>query len=135
MTKLARSTKLHHPSGFSLETPLLVPSFSSKGFGFKKKTGESEIHKIFSIASEFLERAMLVSAYDLAYEHLDPIENAITEITIVDSGGYEVSNIHDLSAAYCQSVQPHKWSIDQLMKIYDQRLCSTLGCSGPKMGF
>lgn len=119
MTKLARGTKLHHPNGFSLETPLLVPSFSSKGFGFKKKTGESEINKIFSIASEFLERAMLVSAYDLAYGNLAPIESAITEITIVDSGGYEVSDIHDLSAVYCQSVKPHKWSIDHLKAIYD----------------
>jgi hypothetical protein len=115
---LARSTKLHHPLGITMETPLLVPSFSSKGFGFNK-AGKSEIKDIFDFASGYLTDTMLISAYDLAYDNLNPIESSITEIIIVDSGGYEVSDFHDLSVVYRQSVQPNKWSLDQLQNTYD----------------
>jgi len=119
MTMLARSTKLNHPSGSTFETPLLVPSFSSKGFAFKKKTGESEIKKIFSIASEYIETAMLVSAYDLFHAKLEPIQRAITEITIVDSGGYEVSDFHDLSEICLPLVHTLEWSMENLQRFYD----------------
>jgi hypothetical protein len=57
---LARSTKLQHPLGVNFETPLLIPSFSSKGFGVSK-SGESEIRQIFAVASEYLTDTMLGS--------------------------------------------------------------------------
>ena len=109
---LARSTKLHHPLGITVETPLLVPSFSSKGFGFSDK-GKSEINRIYAVASEYLTDTMLISAYDLHYGHLDPIESAVTELFLLDSGGYEISDFHDLSMIYRQRVQPNEWTEDK----------------------
>lgn len=115
---LARSTKIHHPMGNTLETPILVPSFSSKGFGVNKG-GESEIKGIFKVASEYMTDTMLVSAYDLHYGHLDKIQSAITEVTIVDSGGYEISDTQDLSAVYRQPVDPEDWTEVELKAVLD----------------
>jgi hypothetical protein len=116
---LARSTKLHHPLGVTIETPLLVPSFSSKGFGSSNER-ESEVRNIFNVVSEYLTDSMLISAYDLAYGNLDPVKSAITEITIVDSGGYEISDIHDPSAIFRQPVNPRDWRLENLQEVYDE---------------
>ncbi len=115
---LARSTKLHHPLGVTVETPLLIPSFSSKGFGMSKEKG-SEIKEIFTVASEYLADTMLISAYDIYYGHLDPIESAITELIFVDSGGYEISDLQDLSAIYRQPVHPENWTEEKLRQVLD----------------
>ena len=48
-----------------MTTPLLTPSFSSKGFARSKKNGKSEIGKIFATAGEFLTEVFLISAYDI----------------------------------------------------------------------
>jgi hypothetical protein len=119
MTKrLCRSTRIHHPLGATLETPLLVPSFSSKGFGYGSRR-ESEIRNRFAVVSEYLTDTMLVSAYDIAHGYLESIESAITELTIVDSGGYEIYDIQDLSTVYRHPVQPKEWKVEQLRKVYD----------------
>jgi hypothetical protein len=115
---LARSTEIHHPLGNTIVTPLLVPSFSSKGFGFNKQ-GESEIYNYFNVAAEVLTESMLVSAYDIAQGHLPEIE-PITEITIVDSGGYETSNVHDLSTIYQSSIKTEKWEKNHLKSVLDK---------------
>ncbi len=114
---LARSTKLYHPLGVTIETPLLVPSFSSKGFGFSK-SGESEINDICAVASEYLTETMLISAYDLACGYLEMLESSITELTFVDSGGYEISDSHDLSAVFKQPVKSDEWSNEKLKQVY-----------------
>lgn len=114
---LARKSKLHHPLGVSLETPMLVPSFSSKGFEFKK-SGVSEIKGICSVASDFLTETMLISAYDIACQHMPKFESAITELTFVDSGGYEISDIHDLSSVYRYPLKIPEWSVDKLTEVY-----------------
>ena len=93
---LARTTTLIHPSGERLETPLLVPSFSSKGFG-TDASGASEVRRILSIAEEYLTESMLVSAYDIYHDHVGLPMSALTNIVLVDSGGYETSDLHDLS--------------------------------------
>ena len=114
----ARSTKLVHPSGISIETPFLIPSFSSKGFGFSKNN-KSEIGEIFDVASECLFETMLVSAYDLSCGHLNQIESSITDLTVVDSGGYEISDFQDISTVYMQPVEKKEWSIDKLKNVLD----------------
>lgn len=115
---LARKSTILHPLGVKLTTPLLIPSFSSKGFGFDNK-GNSYVATLFDIASGYLTDTMLVSAYDLHYRHLEPIENAITEVVFVDSGGYEVSNDHDLSTIDRSPVCPKEWNREQLKSTYD----------------
>jgi hypothetical protein len=114
---LATSTQLRHPSGVIIETPLLIPSFSSKGFGIaKRKDGErgagyvSETGEILAAASEFLTESMLISAYDVHYAHVPLPEHAVTEITFLDSGGYETSDQQDLSATFYQQVIPKEWN-------------------------
>lgn len=107
---LARSTVLRHPSGLRVDTPLLIPSFSSKGFGISARDGRSEIQAVLSAATEFLTDSMLISAYDLHHGHIPRIEAPITEITVVDSGGYETSDQQDLSSSYFRPVSPLAWS-------------------------
>lgn len=117
MNMLARKSEIHHPLGIKLETPLLVPSFSSKGFGFNK-SGKSEVEGICSVASEYLTETMLISAFDIACEHLPIFESAITELTFVDSGGYEISDFHDLSAVYNYPLKEQDWSVEKLTEVY-----------------
>lgn len=110
---LARRTVVRHPSGLTLQTPLLVPSFSSKGFG-SDSGANSEVHEIFRAASEVLTETMLVSAYDIYYEHLPQLDAAITELTFVDSGGYEIDPYHDLSTVFRQGVSASDWDREKL---------------------
>ena len=82
------STIRHRPSGVSLQTPLLIPSFSSKGFARSKSEGRSEIHGILTYSTEFLTDTYLVSAYDIFYGHVPaPAELPRPELIFVDSGG------------------------------------------------
>jgi hypothetical protein len=112
---LARTSRLEHPSGAVLETPILIPSFSSKGFGFQtKRTASgisecSEVEDIFKAASEFLTDSMLVSAFDIYHGYLPKPEHALTEITFVDSGGYETSDQQDLSSTFTHYVSRGEW--------------------------
>ena len=115
---LARSSSIQHPSGIEVQTPLLVPSFSSRGFGFKRNGG-AEVKKIFEVASEFLADTMLVSAYDLHHSHLGPVEHAVVDLTFVDSGGYETSDEPDLSSVYDQPVEAKPWVAAALKEVLD----------------
>lgn len=106
---LARRSTVRHPSGLSFQTPLLVPSFSSKGFRVTKD--RSEVRQALEMASEWLSDTMLVSAYDLAHELL-PRPDALPatpELIIVDSGGYETRIEHDMSATVHWPHKPLQW--------------------------
>lgn len=115
---LARSTTVAHPSGQRFETPLLVPSFSSKGFGLDSE-GQSEVNRIFKIAEEYLTDSLLVSAYDIHHQYIGLPQNALTDVAIVDSGGYETSDLHDMSATYYQKVSPSEWDEEKLLAVLD----------------
>ena len=115
---LARTTTLIHPSGERIETPLLVPSFSSKGFG-ADASGISETREIVRTAEEYLTDSMLVSAYDIHHGHIDYPKSALTNIVIVDSGGYETSDLLDMSATFHQSVSPKDWDEAKLFSVLD----------------
>jgi hypothetical protein len=96
-----RALQLH---GEAIErTPLLVPSFSSKGF--------PEIQKIVETTSEVVEGTTLVSAYDLHYKNLaQPFDFA--SLIFLDSGGYEASKDTDLSELNESEHNPETWSRD-----------------------
>src|SRR5713101_5974784 len=97
---LARTSVLRHKvTGATLRTPLLVPSFSSKGFSRDSK-GTSEIGKILETTAEFLTDSFLISAYDVKHCHV-PLPLMLPcrpEIIFLDSGGYEISGERDFSA-------------------------------------
>jgi len=117
---LARSSILRHPSGTTLKTPLLVPSFSSKGFRFDKKK-ISEIKDIFRNTAEVLFESMLVSAYDIYYGHLPQPKKfpCSPSLTIIDSGGYETGVDHDFSTIYKYVYKTQIWELRHLYKVLD----------------
>lgn len=111
----------HADSDVSVRTPLLIPSFSSKGFARSKKNGKSEIGKIFATAMEFVTEVFLVSAYDIFYKHLPPPSDFSRkpEMIFVDSGGYEISTDRDYSSVIDPLPQPESWSTTNLESVYD----------------
>ena len=116
---LARSTKLFHPLGVQIETPLLVPSFSSKGFAFKN-SGESESSDALKVSKEFLTETLLVSGYDLHHKCIPYSDDILcTETTFIDSGGYETSELYDLSATTKYSFPIKTWTLNMLEGVLD----------------
>lgn len=123
---LARSTELQHPSGVSIKTPILIPSFSSKGFRFNNvkessnnRSQVSEVTDALKTTSEYLTESMLISAYDLYYNHIH-IEAYPTEIVFVDSGGYETADAHDLSAVWRHTCPIKDWTLEFLQSELDR---------------
>lgn len=120
---LARSNKLIHPLGVEVETPLLVPSFSSKGFGFKKKQKHtepdvSESFDALEFSKEFLTESLLISAYDVFYKHIPyREENIVTEVTFIDSGGYETGNAYDISATTKYNYDLKHWELCNFVEV------------------
>lgn len=111
-----RTSALVHPaSGASLHTPLLVPSFSSKAFGFSRGT-QPGILQVLDASREFITKTCLISAYDVYYEYIPaPEDLAITvDLMFLDSGGYEVSEAQDLSAVNKPVHKPREWDSGKL---------------------
>lgn len=115
---LARSSQLRHPSGVNISTPILVPSFSSKGFSFGEN-GMSEITGIIETTSEWLTETALFSAYDYYYEYIPLDLYSKVELCFVDSGGYEKNNDYDLSTIYATSGSDYVWNESLLIKVYN----------------
>ncbi len=116
-----KSVIFHKESGVKIDTPLLIPSFSSKGFVFDSK-GNSEINKIYKTSSEFFTRACLVSAYDIHYNHIkDPFNfESIPEVFFLDSGGYEVSETDDFSAVVHTPSQSKEWNKEKYRQVLSE---------------
>lgn len=118
--KLYKKQEIAHPFGIKVTTPLLIPSFSSKDFKFKDKYKYSENEGIISYCSELLTESMLVSAYDIKHNYTPPIQNLkFTDILLIDSGGYETSEVEDLSGT-AKYIYPFKeWSYSDLCEVID----------------
>jgi hypothetical protein len=116
----ARSRTLLHPSGLKFHTPMLVPSFSSKGFP-PSRDGKPWVSRLLETTSEWLTDKMLISAYDIHHGHIAvPAELPCKpELTIVDSGGYEAGLDQDLSAVAVREHQPKVWTPDDMKAVYD----------------
>lgn len=100
---LAREGSVLRGGEVLFRTPLLIPSFSSKGF--------PEMKKIIRVMSEFITEAVLVSAYDIHYKLLASQQLTFPSLIFLDSGGYESRVEHDLSEAYGQDYKPKKWTV------------------------
>jgi hypothetical protein len=96
---LARRSKLRLPGGSQIDLPLLVPSFSSKGFptfGEKVKgklVKRSEANLALNLIGEFLGSSTLISAYDIRHDFLVKPTAYFKdrEVVLIDSGGYELA--------------------------------------------
>lgn len=82
-------------------TPLLIPSFSSKGF--------PDVDNIIKYSSELIDGVTLVSAYDLHYGNIHPPFDA-PSLIFLDSGGYEASKDTELSDFGDKEHEPKCWS-------------------------
>lgn len=92
------------------ETPLVVPSFSSKGF--------PEVQKIIDALSPMITDSALVSAYDIFHGFVKtPPESP--EFLFLDSGGYESSKDTELSDPRMQTYSDKKWEPNQLESVLD----------------
>lgn len=99
MLACKRAIRLH---GKVIErTPLLVPSFSSKGF--------HDVEKIIAYSSETIDGPTLVSAYDLYYKAISPPFD-FASLLFLDSGGYEASKDTELSDFGDREHVPRDWS-------------------------
>src|SRR6266436_10044806 len=98
---LARRSKVFLKGHPVIETPLLLTSFSSKGF--------PQVADIMKFMAEFITRPILVSAYDIHYGHLRK-KITFSNLIFLDSGGYEARVEHDLSEAYGWPYQPKRWN-------------------------
>lgn len=114
-----RISQLKHPLGIEISTPLLIPSYSSKGFAIHD--GKSELCNTMLFAKEFIYESQLISAYDIYYNHmLDTMELNPTQMTIIDSGGYETSNNFDLSETRKYDRSKKDWNENLLSTVLDK---------------
>ena len=109
---LARSRDLRIGSQVVGRTPLLCPSFSSKGF--------PDIRKILNLMSEFITESVLVSAYDIHYRKISQKKVSFPGLILLDCGGYETRLDHDLSEAYGREHKPRAWSRKHYVAVMKQ---------------
>lgn len=91
------------------ETPLLVPSFSSKGF--------PDVSEIVRITSEYITDYALISAYDIHHGHLKDAPLTFPGLWILDSGGFEAGIVQELSDLHYDTHEPQEWSHDALKAV------------------
>jgi hypothetical protein len=126
---------IHHPLGPTLKTPLLIPSFSSKGFELalrSDKTQISEVSQYLEVFASRLTDSFLVSAYDLHHKLLDKPGRLSTryyatslwanaQMLFIDSGLYERRIGADSDEPLKEMRLPQEWDED-LFKRYAKRL-------------
>jgi hypothetical protein len=86
----------------SVETPLLIPSFSSRGF--------PDLSRIIDALRVDVSEMCLVSAFDLANGYVPPDFETIADIVIVDSGMYETSPLAVAVDAYLPASSKREWN-------------------------
>jgi len=109
---LARSRDLRIGSQVVEKTPLLCPSFSSKGF--------PDVRGILDVMSEFITESLLVSAYDIHYRKYAKKQVAFPSLIFVDCGGYEARVDHDLSEAYGREHRSKSWTRQYYLSVMRQ---------------
>jgi hypothetical protein len=100
---LARKRTVRLGNATELKTPILLPSFSSKGF--------PKVRKILKASEEYITDEVLVSAYDIRHGILSQ-EFDFASAIFLDSGGYEASKDADLSEVYEGEHIAKDWSPD-----------------------
>jgi hypothetical protein len=91
----------------SIQTPMLIPSFSSR---------IPEIEKPFRASEQFIDGPILISAYDVKH-HLLLAPYDFGSAIFLDSGGYETSRITDLSEVGDQAQAPLAWTEEDHAKV------------------
>lgn len=108
MTEACRAREI--PTA-GVATPLLVPSFSSRGF--------PNLAVLYNFLSPEVPEASLVSAYDLHYRSLPPGSVNGSDVVFVDSGGYEAKLAYGPDEAYVDDRRGKAWSLEQYRSVLD----------------
>jgi hypothetical protein len=128
----SRSRQISFRDGTAIETPLLVPSLSSKGFGAvdvgdEQQPAPAAMLRLFG--GESFYEALLVSAYDIAYDQvLTPSAfrsgfagspYGIPQFLIIDSGWYEATPGSDQGEPYEEQRDPRPWTLEKYREVLD----------------
>lgn len=112
---------------FDVATPLLVPSFSSKGF--------PELKTLYKNLEAYLPDTILISCYDVFYDLLE--SKNVANLMFLDSGGYETNVDADLSNTDQRQCLPKHWDkekhISALRKIETLNTCVAITYDNPGM--
>jgi hypothetical protein len=92
----------------SVRTPILLPSFSSKGF--------PNVAEILQAMEEYISDEVLVSAYDLHYKQLEPGFD-FASLIFLDSGGYEASKDAELSETFDKEHIAKAWTPEMYAEV------------------
>ena len=97
--------KIRSISKTGVSTPLVVPSYSSRGF--------NPVRVHFDLYSRYTTSCCLVSAYDIYYNLLPESVLYSSDAVILDSGGYEAYASSELST-------PAKWTIAYYVSVLEK---------------
>lgn len=101
MLNFASRREIALPTGERFATPLLVPSFSSKGF--------AGVRHLLEDLSPLLTHTYLISAYDLFHGEIS-FPDKLPDLLFIDSGGYESGVDDDLSTPWVPQRASRDWS-------------------------
>ena len=96
--ELCRHRRIHT---VDLPTPMLIPSFSSKGF--------PDVKGVLSVIRDHITDVAMVSSYDIFYNDLAD-ELGTPSLLFIDSGGYEARWDYDISEVYPVEYRPKVWT-------------------------
>lgn len=82
--KISKICKSRQISIIDASTPLIIPSFSSRGF--------PDVKSIYEMTKDYISDISLISAYDIHYK-LQNVDIYASNIIFIDSGGYETKLI------------------------------------------
>jgi hypothetical protein len=113
---LAKKRKVQFANGAAIQTPLLLPSFSTKALQ------NESVGKVVEYMAATITDEILVSAYDLHYGGLkvEKLRSFATTV-FLDSGGYEATKDTDLSDPGENAHRPLKWTQAQLEETLTKR--------------
>jgi len=118
-----RAQTLKHPRlDCKINTPILIPSFSSKAV----KAGtvielQQELTQLFNRFAYQFEEAFLISAFDYHEGYVPRISKGDSDVVVfLDSGGYETSTLEDLSEVYQSFPPKNDWNEAKLERVLRQ---------------
>jgi len=123
-----RETIFRHKQGGIVDLPLLVPSFTSKGFGYFKKNGMtySETSSALDEFGRYLNESYLLSTFDVFHGHfMEPEQHyGDTSLILLDSGGYELNPEFDSTEPKMTPVRQLDFTAEDyentLVKLYQE---------------
>lgn len=83
------------------------------------KNKVSRVVDAFIMCQETITEVLLMSAYDISYRHIPYDFGIFPELIVVDSGGYETSDEHDMSTIWHHKIKPNKWNIESYRQVLD----------------